>query len=1026
MNSMASASSTATSTLSDDASDDLAHRRLRQRSSSLLDFPAPPSTAAAVPPLPRRRDRSSSLAISGHEPAASVPSIRSFSTPTSHHGVPVWRLTASSGDGDPALSKLAGAVSANASTARAPPVGTTVELGQGGTSGLTTSASMNSLSSASSSISSGPFLAYRATAPRNADGSYTFTERSTSVGGPGGYSSNLSSTRVSAASSPSRERISTRAQHQPVIRGPSTSSSPLFPPPATLATRPNADSPAASLRSRHSPSRSRSASISSQPRAVALGSPVLVSGGKGEEVDTGMNGSPDGKGVYRASLAGLGLAGEWEMPLWHVPNLPVAPSSAAPVEPQQGVTLLLAAQASPVLVPPSQAPTPRRSSFSILRRRKSEVGLSTSPVVQAEVPPMPSAMHSDGRTRRPSESGSVDSVGKRRGKMSIFLPKRKDRSDVPPLPSPPAPLAPSTTMPTAVGRTPLSVVIPKSPSTPTQAKFRLPTLPPPPAAPQESQPYSPVTPSTISALSPLSSSSAAFPPSPASAISSNHSVGEPNYFARPPLSSNNSWTGSGSRAKCESPNYPTLGRGASYSSEYRTEPRVSPPIAPQLQPIPSIPSSATGTEDRAEEDFSSTLSKAAYAAMEFRRTSPTVSFPTEIRRPVAVLADEEDTYSRLPEGSEESSDEGEGEDEDEDDRPLGLVPGALRMQKSLRQRSVEKRAERKRLGSSVAAASLEGTEEGGSSIAHDPFEFDLGGSKSSVERQPFPSTGRQVAVPEERTANLAGHSMLPQTDASIVRRQNGVVRSPSQPLEQIISDSVLTIDGPSPPVSVLGSSTNSATAPGARYRVRSVPTPIDVAAATGRRDDEATPPLSAGSFSRFQQQQSKALSPTGSTSSREKGIPIAKAISHEGTSRARTLSGNLRAVASSSGPKRQLSLRQIYHPPPSSSSVAHSTSPVTAGPPTTQHRIFIHDHTRNIIIGANALTRCGDIVGDARAKGVLDAPGPNGEVVGGTDKDGGYALWEIWRGLGVERPIRELELLADVIKVRPTLCAEMC
>lgn len=99
-----------------------------------------------------------------------------------------------------------------------------------------------------------------------------------------------------------------------------------------------------------------------------------------------------------------------------------------------------------------------------------------------------------------------------------------------------------------------------------------------------------------------------------------------------------------------------------------------------------------------------------------------------------------------------------------------------------------------------------------------------------------------------------------------------------------------------------------------------------------------------------------------------------------------------------------------------------------------EHRIFIGDHTKRIVCGVSGATTAGEVVAYAKGKGALNE---------GSDAEGGWTLWEICRTLGVgesslrwsvrerrlifallyllarriaERPIREYELVADVVK----------
>ncbi|KAM0749434.1 hypothetical protein T439DRAFT_290783 [Meredithblackwellia eburnea MCA 4105] len=98
-------------------------------------------------------------------------------------------------------------------------------------------------------------------------------------------------------------------------------------------------------------------------------------------------------------------------------------------------------------------------------------------------------------------------------------------------------------------------------------------------------------------------------------------------------------------------------------------------------------------------------------------------------------------------------------------------------------------------------------------------------------------------------------------------------------------------------------------------------------------------------------------------------------------------------------------------PPPPTVTVSPSPplrpSPLPSVAKTSEHRIFIVNHTSHILVTVTPTTKCGEIVSGAKTQGAL---------IAGKDEDGGWALFEICRSLGLERPIREAELLEDVVK----------
>ncbi|KAM0748719.1 hypothetical protein T439DRAFT_291712 [Meredithblackwellia eburnea MCA 4105] len=116
------------------------------------------------------------------------------------------------------------------------------------------------------------------------------------------------------------------------------------------------------------------------------------------------------------------------------------------------------------------------------------------------------------------------------------------------------------------------------------------------------------------------------------------------------------------------------------------------------------------------------------------------------------------------------------------------------------------------------------------------------------------------------------------------------------------------------------------------------------------------------------------------------------------------------------GPKSPL----LAPPRPGPSPIAQQPLQQRSGapPPTVQrqssvssrsaeHRIFVNTHQVNFLATVTPQTRVGEVIGMARAQGLLN---------GGRDEEGGWALFEIFRSMGLERPVREYELLDDVFR----------
>ena len=767
---------------------------------------------------------------------------------------------------------------------------------------------------------------------------------------------------------------------------------------------------------------------------------------------------------------------------------------------------------------PTTPTLPRKKSFSLLRRRKSEVDLNSPPLPKEVEPPLPTSNGS----RRSSEGGSIDGSGgstgsgKRKSKFAMFLPRRKEKGEVPPMPNsnsrttspfpPTSPRFPShshSNSPSFIQRDQFE----SEPPTPTQAAFSSPTesrLMPP----GRKESLSPSVASTV-------------PPSPTSVVEESGAYGQlaksSGSNGPPALTTGRNGTASGStpsgnRSSVRESDTPsTLPLRLSSSSRPHSplltatstavpsvvdtsainNDDISPPPVVLSHPPPnsdvspepidhaSWDQSTSATEQR-KEDFES-LSKEAMRAMEHRHIPPSVirkaslvgedgleevsaegkvvysKLPTSVSDEVAIsgrlksavevamdgqyedAGEAEDDVRGMQEIAEAKEDgsvigpAGEGDttlddeaDSEEDDVPLGTLPGALSMQKSLRLKNSSRSTSRNQANASKKS-SLSSNSVTISTVRHsaprrNPFEFD---PTASVDTPAVIDAKLGESKRESPSLDVAqapvGHSMLPQTDESVVRRQ-GVVKSPSLPLDQVISDSVLTLDHPPPSQATPSSVIVASTAPTARppphlIRQKSPPAPIDTAASNYARSTvESTPTLAA----------MYGLNRQPSGSSRPALLTRNSHDSHSQQYSSRSRAGTLSSAGTSSVPnsRRPSSAKEQPTPTNSISSHSHSvppqpqpspnsstiaiTPPLPTQPILSKHRVYIVDHTRSFVVSATALTRCGDIVAEARAQGSL----------AGNDKEaGGYALWEIWRTLGVERPTREFELLADVIKV---------
>ncbi|GAA6058748.1 hypothetical protein JCM10212_003436 [Sporobolomyces blumeae] len=404
----------------------------------------------------------------------------------------------------------------------------------------------------------------------------------------------------------------------------------------------------------------------------------------------------------------------------------------------------------------------------------------------------------------------------------------------------------------------------------------------------------------------------------------------------------------------------------------------------------------------------------------------------------------------------EDADEGEddyGEDSDSDeDKPLGVVvPGALTAQKSLRKTISKKSRGDKKVKATAPKRPKE-----------DPFELEAAAAmvatpSTSMDGHSAPSSvatpraGAQAKVTrpapsfEEnplsasaiRASQAVGHdSFLPQTDASIARKasSNGMRRSPSTPLDPMIANSALTIDSPVltqeplpmqhatlpssnvfPSRSLSGSKkrsdlqirTSHATSPppGVQVPLRSPPLhgPPTVGPPRSR-----PPPVPSASYDSSAPSSRRTSATDGSVPP-----PLNRRPSlHPDVAHTQASYAMKRQPSSSSSKSSSTSHSALPSPSlaarPSVGGRSRSGTMPSAGP-AVDRRVYINKvgGADAIVVKVSDRTVAGEIVAYAKGKGVLNA---------GRENEGGWALWEVWTSMGLERPIREYELVNDVLK----------
>ncbi|KDE05435.1 hypothetical protein MVLG_04230 [Microbotryum lychnidis-dioicae p1A1 Lamole] len=306
-----------------------------------------------------------------------------------------------------------------------------------------------------------------------------------------------------------------------------------------------------------------------------------------------------------------------------------------------------------------------------------------------------------------------------------------------------------------------------------------------------------------------------------------------------------------------------------------------------------------------------------------------------------------------------------GADSDEDDQPLGDFPGALSAQKALQ-------------------ASVRGDDP-------QPREENSARTSSALPQDDVVAT------------ETIGHSLLPQTDEAVERRNSaGIVRPCSTPLDPLVADSSLEFDLPTSPTVALDEealvlrvdSNSSALAPADHVRpALSIDTEQGVSsnlAVVGSQARARSP-----SVSRAETATPPMIRRGSDVSSRNSSSPSSSNILRP---TARLAEGE-RKVAPSSPLSRSVN------------AASGSTTVIRAGPSACsvkEYRIYIRDDSQmHIIVQCGPMTACGEIVETARCQGLLAS---------GSDMEGGFSLWEVCKQLGLERPVREYELVTDVLK----------
>ncbi|BGP28973.1 hypothetical protein JCM10296v2_000709 [Rhodotorula toruloides] len=419
-----------------------------------------------------------------------------------------------------------------------------------------------------------------------------------------------------------------------------------------------------------------------------------------------------------------------------------------------------------------------------------------------------------------------------------------------------------------------------------------------------------------------------------------------------------------------------------------------------------------------------------------------IAFPIHLAAPHAAATS--------PSTGSEISDDDYGSDsvssDEDDDQPLGANPAALTAQKSLRLTAAKKsRGERK----AREAKELEAKQQARQATAllkavakpEDPFELEKTAAMVSSQNvrpiaatQPLkmrPSLSPVRSASTVATLQSAGHdSLLPQTDASILRKAGsfGMTRSPSSPLDPMVADSSLTIDSPEivqqslprpqrsdsrlaterqrskSPAMAQGSAmpaieTLAVASPPLRSPNLVSPSPVPSFRPPPVPSTSAVP----SSTSAFDRRPSVHRKASDSPSSSPAGTPVlGRRPSLHPDSQVPTMK---RKVSESSTTSASPALSRA------STLAGRSRSATASSAPPVEHRVYLDaSFAKYLKVAISDKTLAGEVVSLGKARGALS------KTTATDASEGGWALWESWRSTGLERPIREYELVSDVLK----------
>lgn len=307
-----------------------------------------------------------------------------------------------------------------------------------------------------------------------------------------------------------------------------------------------------------------------------------------------------------------------------------------------------------------------------------------------------------------------------------------------------------------------------------------------------------------------------------------------------------------------------------------------------------------------------------------------------------------------------------------DDVPLGTLPGALKMQASLVQSQSTTTAEGKMKSSHAARIPTT------TSASRLPI----------ITPIPIPIPSSSLLSPSIATTSAPGvrngKSLRPQQPPTDI-----LLASSTQPLR--LSPSLNNLNSATPPIAT--TDTTRRTSMSARIPPPRLPPSLNLKLLAS-----PLPPSPAASTS--PRSPTEMSTKTTKSSSYHPGSSLGSPTFSNASESNRSSKFTSRAPSSAGG-------RSSHNP--SSSNRLPPTVPASsyANLSLVSHRVFIRDQSQHTNIIANTLTTCGEIVAEARGRGLL--------VAGNEATEGGYALWEVWNDMGTRECL--LFLIISVVGI---------